>query len=232
MAKRKPTRTRREKLLDSDGALCVTFVNTQQRQPLESYQDLLAWGVETDALAEPDGRRLTDGAKDHPAQAGSTIRKAQTLRARLERILDALISGDEPVARDIRHFNDDLRSAMAARELGPTGRSWVWGKTDGDDFDRMLWPVLLSTAELLTTVDRRQLRRCTNEECELFFVARGSGKPRKWCSSACRNCHSTQKYYHKTVKPKREQRAKAQQGEQRARLAGYGADWQPAAEQE
>ena len=34
-------------MLRADGALCVTFVNSARRQPLETYDDLVAWSVDT-----------------------------------------------------------------------------------------------------------------------------------------------------------------------------------------
>ncbi len=88
MAKRK-TETRLQKMLRSDGALCVTFVNTAlgKRRPLESYADLLAWGVETGILAQAGATLLARVAAERPGPAAGVAKRAKTLRARLERIL-------------------------------------------------------------------------------------------------------------------------------------------------
>ncbi len=55
---------RRKKLSDQpelvqDGALCVTFVNTAKggRKPLETYADLLEWGLNNEALSDADAQR-------------------------------------------------------------------------------------------------------------------------------------------------------------------------------
>ncbi|MCP3918261.1 MAG: hypothetical protein GY711_22145, partial [bacterium] len=81
MAKRK-TETRIQKMLRSDGALCVTFVNTGsgKRKALESYDDLLAWGVETGALGAEDAARLTRAAAARPGLAAGAARRAKTAR--------------------------------------------------------------------------------------------------------------------------------------------------------
>ena len=226
MAKRKPALTRIEKLLRSDGALCVTFVNTARRQPLGSYDDLLAWALESRALTADSARRLSAAAAEHPGQADRTFRRARTLLGRLERILGALAAGDAPAASDFKPFNAELRQAMAYRELDPSGRRWSWGDGDGSDLDRMLWPVLYSTALVLTS-SRRRVRRCGHEDCGLLFVARGAGMSRRWCSATCRTRRSSKTHYEKRLKPRRQQWRREAEGRQRARLAGYDESWEP-----
>lgn len=224
MAQRERPATRIETLLRADGALCVSFANTLRRQLLESYDDLLAWGLGTGVLVPGEAGRLAAAAADHPGKAAGAARRAQTLAARLQRILAGVAAGEEPAATDVKSLNVELRRALAARELDPSGRRWTWGEVDGDDFDRMLWPVLLCAAELLTSATRLRVRRCPGATCGLLFVARGSGKPRKWCGVACRNRHSTKTHYRLRVKPRREARRRSRQGAQRTRIAGYGAE--------
>ncbi len=75
MAKRKPATTI-QKMLRSDGALCLTFVNTGlgKRKALESYADLLAWGVGTGALAAGAAARLAQAAAERPRRRHSLSR--------------------------------------------------------------------------------------------------------------------------------------------------------------
>ena len=67
----------------------------------------------------------------------------------------------------------------------------------------MLWPVLLSTAELLASADRSRVRQCAGQGCGLFFIARGVGSRRKWCGPACGNRARSADHYRKKVKPRR-----------------------------
>ena len=232
MAKRRrPRRQPVKRQLVSDGALCVTFVNTasEKRQPLATYEDLLAWGVETGVLAGGDASRLERSAGERPASAADVVRRAQTLRGRLERIFLAVAAGDKPAAADFEAFNGDLGAALSARRILPTtaGHRWAWGDRGGEDLDRMLWPILLSAADLLTSRHGRKLRRCPGKDCGLLFVDRSPGKPRKWCSLTCGNRSTSLKHYRAKIRPRRERQKKESEARQRARLAGYGEAWQP-----
>ncbi|MEE8523251.1 MAG: CGNR zinc finger domain-containing protein [Thermoanaerobaculia bacterium] len=94
---------------------------------------------------------------------------------------------------------------MASRHLVATsgGYRWTWGDAGGEDLDRMLWPVLLSAADLLTSRYRERVGQCAGEGCGLIFVTRNSGRPRKWCGVVCRNRNASRKHYRLRVKPKR-----------------------------
>ncbi len=222
--------TRLQKLLSADGALSVTFVNTgsEKRKSLGSYADLIAWGVETGALSAGDASRLEEAAAEHPGKAGGVVRRARTLVARLKRILLAFAAGGKPAAADLAAFNAELRAALAARELVAThsGCRWTWGERD-DDLDRMLWPVLLSAADLLASDALGRLRECAAKGCDLLFVARGGGRPRKWCSRVCGNRATSSRYYYRKLKPKREKGKSEGTAEDKAHLAGYGSPPKP-----
>ncbi len=194
-------------MLRLDGALCVTFVNTAWRKALETYDDLVAWGVETGTLSSADAPRLSRAAAERPGVAAGVTRRASTLRARLERMLLARADGRKAAAADFKAFNAELRATLAGRHMvqTTTGYRWAWAVDPGaEELDRMLWPVLYSTAELLASEDRFRVRRCPGKDCGLLFVARGSGSHRKWCSPACSERARSVKHYHKKVKPKRQ----------------------------
>ncbi len=205
MARRRRRQTTKQ-ALRADGALCVTFVNSAWRGPLETYDDLVAWGVDTGALASAEAPRLARAAAERPGVAAGVFRRGSTLRDRLERILLALATGGKVAAADFNAVNADLRAAMASRHLvrTATGHRWAWAvDSDGEDLDRMLWPVLLSTAELLASGDRRRVCRCPYQGCGLFFIAGGAADRRKWCSPACGERARSVKHYHKQVKPRK-----------------------------
>ncbi len=230
MARRKRRQSVKAQLR-SDGALCVTFVNTgsEKRQALETYADLLAWGVEAGALGAAEVPRLERRAAERPGIAAGVVRRARTLRRRLERILLALAEGARPAGDDLEALNAELSAAMPARKLVAvtSGYRWAWGEGAGDDDGRMLWPVLLSAADLLASADHRRVRRCPHDDCGLLFVARGSGRPRKWCGRACRDRASSRAHYHAKIKPRRRKQKRELRGRQRARLARVDEKWPP-----
>ncbi len=227
MAKRK-TETRIQKMLRSDGALCVTFVNTGfgKRKELESYDDLLAWGVETGALGAEDAARLGRAAAERPGLAAGAAKRAKTARARLERILVALAGGGKPAGDDFEAFNIELGAALGRRRLAAAGDGfrWSWAEAGDEDFGRVLWPVLLSAGELFASRDLRRLRQCPAEGCGLLFLARGGGRPRKWCGIACRDRATSRRHYRKVIKPKRERRLRQSRARIQAKQEGYDDD--------
>ncbi len=221
MAKRKRGLTRVDKLLRSDGALCATFVNTDRREPLASYEDLLAWGVAARALSRADSRLLAEAAAEDPARAAGVFRRARALRDRLEHILSALAAGNDPTPADLRPVNFEVRTAMAARQLGPAGRRWTWRPLEPEDVDRVLWPVVASVTDVLTTALRDRVRLCASQDCgQLFVVRNASGRPRKWCGPACRSRHSSRSFYQRK-KSKKAKEKRLEKGAQQTALAGY-----------
>lgn len=224
MAKRK-RETRIQKTLRSDGALCVTFVNTGlgQRRPIETYDDLLAWSVRTSALGAADAERLERAAAERPGPTDGTLRRATTLRSRLERIFLAVVQGDRPAKADLKALNHELAAALGHRQLTTTDIDfqWTWQADEDDEPARMLWPILLSAGELLASEDCRRIRQCPSPGCGLFFVARSAGRARKWCGRACRDRDSSRRHYRKIIKPRQDRLASQRQARQKAGLMGY-----------
>lgn len=206
--KRRKRRQTPKQNLQADGALCVTFVNTAWRQQLETYDDLVAWGVEVGTLSSSDAPRLGQAAAERPGVAAGVVRRAKTLRARLERILLALVKGEKAAAADFNAFNSELRTVLSKHNLVQTtnGYRWAWAVEHGEeDLARMLWPVIHSAAHLLTSAARSRVSRCPGQDCDLFFIARDSGSPQKWCSSTCGARSRSVKHYHRRVKPQRKE---------------------------
>ncbi len=224
MAKRK-SETRIQKILRSDGALCVTFVNTGLggRRALETYGDLLAWSVRTGALSAPAAERLEWAAEERPGPAGGVARRAKALRSRMERIFLAVARGDKPADSDLPPLNLELGEALSQRRLvaGDDGFHWAWQASDDDEPDRMLWPILFSAGELLTSEDCHRIQQCPGSDCGLLFVARNPGRARIWCGRTCRDRDSSRRYYRKVVKTERNRLLGPKQARQKAGLAGY-----------
>lgn len=168
-----------------DGALSVTFVNTAsgRRRALATWADLLAWAVRCGAVGAGEAPRLERAAARRSVGA-DFVRRAAELRALLERIVVACADRVRPAAADLEALNGELGAALAARRLVAAGDGyrWTWDADRGPGLERLLWPVVLSAAELLESGAHRRVRRCAGEGCGLFFVDRSPGAGRKWCS--------------------------------------------------
>ncbi len=207
MAKRKP---RLPEIVRQDGGLCTHFVNTAsgKRPGLRSYGDLLIWGQRAEVLGGADAQRLERAASERPADAAAAFARALELRGYLERILRALVGRRNPEVADLDAIASALGAARSAHRFVPAAEGgWRlgWGDRGGDDFDRMLWPVLTSAAEALSPESYHRVGQCAGEDCTLLFVDRASGSPRKWCPR-CGVRARSRKHYKKVVKPKRQER--------------------------
>jgi predicted RNA-binding Zn ribbon-like protein len=60
----------------------------------------------------------------------------------------------------------------------------------------MLWPVVRSAADLLTSERVVRVRECAAEDCAWLFVDTSRGPRRKWCDmSTCGNRAKARRYY-------------------------------------
>ena len=212
MAKRKNRRHSREpELVRRDGALCATFVNTAnaRRKAITSYADLLAWGEQCGVLSSPDVRRLGRVADERPDDAELVYQRALRLRALLESILLTLVAQETVSTADLDALNADLATVFSRRRLvlAVSGYRWGWDDRGDDDLDRMLWPVIVSVADVLTSKYHRKVRRCPGEDCGLVFVDRTPGSPKKWCDTrTCGHRRNALKSYHRRMKRQRERK--------------------------
>ena len=199
-----------------DGALCAAFVNAaspkrraREAGPFATYSDLLAWGRKHRVVDAAGAKRLGRAAAKRPVDAALAVHRAGVLRELVERLLLALADGRAPDVSDVEAVNVEL--ARSERRLVPAGGAcrWAWSEPGGNDLGRLLWPVVLSAAEVLTSKIHRRGRRCGGQGCDLLFVDRSPGNHRKWCSEdACGLRARSHRRYHKTIKPRREERRK------------------------
>lgn len=228
-------------IVRQDGGLCTHFVNTAsaQRPGLGSYADLLIWGQRAEVLGSADAQRLERAATERPADAEAALAEARELRACLLRILLALAGRRNPAVADLDAVASALGAARSAHRFVPAadgGYLLGWGDRGGDDFDRMLWPVLASAVEVLSPDGYRRVGQCAAEDCTLLFVDRSPGSPRKWCRRCGARARS-RKHYHRVIKPRRQEikagtrakiRERERERERRARRAEEAAASKPA----
>ena len=71
-----------------------------------------------------------------------------------------------------------------------SGMPWPWLQ------EAMLWPVLRSAAELLTSEEAARVRQCASETCSWLFVDRSRTHRRRWCDmKTCGNRDKARRYY-------------------------------------
>lgn len=187
------------------GRLCLDFTNTidgrngrERVEYLNSYADLVAWSCHTDITTEAQAQRLLDAGERDAAAAAAVLRCALTLREALYRIFSEA-GRSAARARDLVAFNEALSAGMARARIvqTPEGFAWGWDRT-GDALDQMLWPVVRSAAELLTSSDLARVRECPGKDsdCAWLFLDSSKNHSRRWCNmGSCGNRAKARRHY-------------------------------------
>jgi predicted RNA-binding Zn ribbon-like protein len=133
----------------------------------------------------------------HPANAKMTLEKAVTLREALYRIFFAIANRRPPDTADIGILNTEMSRAMTQMRLKPAGVTDPWKYTFEDKkLDRMLWLIIHSATELLTSDKLDRVCECKGENCGWLFLDMTRNRSRKWCDMKdCGNRAKAQRHY-------------------------------------
>jgi predicted RNA-binding Zn ribbon-like protein len=188
----------------SGGRLCLDFANTvgnrngqRPSEHLNRYCDLVGWGRQAGLLPGDDAWELLREGAGRPAEAENVLVRARALREALYTIFSARAAGRTAPAADLAQLNAALPEALARLHVAPAGHGFVWHwRAEPADLDRMLWPVLRSAAELLTSDDLPLLRLCASETCAWLFMDTSRNRTRRWCDmKVCGNRAKARRHY-------------------------------------
>ena len=191
------------------GLLCLDFTNTifwrLQEQPIEGFSNytiLVKWSRYIGILAESDANDLLPNAQKHPNVASAVLHRVIKLREALYRIIVATINGGSPDQVDLDILNSELSEVYRRTELvhltGGFELGWKVGK---NDLDHMLWPILLSASETLTSSNMQRIGMCEGDGCGWLFYDQSRNRSRKWCDMGdCGNRAKARRYYNKKRK--------------------------------
>lgn len=189
--------------------LCLDFTNTSDEHPskldaefLNDYSRLVEWAVFAGAISHEQGDTLLAAAESHPAKAEAVMQQAITVRDTIYRVLSAAAAHRLPAADDMQAFNQMLAKAMTHLRLHAVDDQFAWGYVqDAADLEAMLWPVLWSASELLTSRDLRYLRECASDDCTWLFLDTSKNHSRRWCSmTQCGNRAKARSHYQRAHK--------------------------------
>lgn len=191
-----------------DGDLSVCFANTasEKRRAPRHYADLLLWLESNGALGPDEAARYGALAAGRSEDAETAFSFALRLRDLLLRVFNELAERRQLAPELVEAMNGCLAS-LPRRCLEPASKAvlrWGWAAGRKDDLGRPLWGVIAAAAALLTSKHAAMIRRCANPECDLLFVARNAGSPRRWCNAnACGSRARSKRHYHRRIKPER-----------------------------
>ena len=184
------------------GRLFLDFINTsggRRRDPshrkansdaviilgekLKDYFDLLAWSRHANLINEADLQTIIREARRRESEASSVLERALVLREAGYRICMAILGERGPEEADLEILNREITVARCHERLAAASDGYVWEWTsERAELDRMLWPVALSGAELLTAGDLTRIHACGGEDCGWLFEDTSRNRSRQWCT--------------------------------------------------
>jgi predicted RNA-binding Zn ribbon-like protein len=190
------------------GELCLDFVNTVEwhasDHPVElltTYDDVVAWCRRAGVLNAAAGSRLLKEARKHTAQAAAVLERAIGVREAIYRIALALIRRQPPPTSALEGFNRGLKVALRHVRVapGPRGLTWTWDPA-AQHLDSVLWPILRSAAELLTSERQQRIGQCTDDRgCGWLFLDTTKNHSRRWCQmDDCGNRAKARRHYERS----------------------------------
>jgi predicted RNA-binding Zn ribbon-like protein len=152
-------------------------------EKLDGYTDLLAWSRRMGLLTDNEARRLLRLARQKPQAAEAVLKRALKLRAAVYRLFKSVVENWRPDAHDVQRLSEELCVARNHEKLIYAEDEFSWGWDAGDAaLDRMLWPLALSAAGLLTSGDLSRIRQCGGDNCGWLFLDTSRNRSRHWCA--------------------------------------------------
>jgi predicted RNA-binding Zn ribbon-like protein len=189
------------KLRLDGGNLSLNFVNTVQdryQEPLENYLhnylDLITWAQFADAINSSQKRILEKIGQKNKGKANQIYEESIQLREAIYQFVISLINQDKNPPANRQLINHWLSKAFSNLELVQVDDSFVldW-KSENFGLESVLWPIIRSFAELITSDARHRIKQCSN--CGWVFVDKSKNKRRRWCSmEICGNQVKARRY--------------------------------------
>jgi predicted RNA-binding Zn ribbon-like protein len=184
-------------------SLCLDFTHTlderwsgHPQELLNSYSDLVSWGLFMHLLTDDQAQHLRDEAARHPARASQAFQKAIVLREAIYRIFYEIAEDSSPAEADLITLNALLSETMSHARILSKEDGFVWDWDDDErTLERLPWLVVRSAADLLTSDELDTVRACAAEDCRWLFLDTSKNHSRRWCDmKSCGNRAKARRY--------------------------------------
>ncbi len=173
------------------GRLCLDFANTvdwhASEHPIDymnNYSDLIEWSGRVGIIKPVDRALLLEVAHERPEEAATVAEEARELREALYRIFASVAHHSHSADADLKLLNVEVKRTFANLELVREGDGFQWEWTHKDErLDQVLWPIVRSAAELLTSPALARVKQCADstDGCGWLFLDTSRNNSRRWC---------------------------------------------------
>jgi len=196
-----------DKLVLKHGLLCLDFTNTVfwrlRENPTEGFQNytsFVRWGQKVGLSTDVVSEQLVQEAKAHPDEAAQVLNRVISLREALYRIITATVEGNSYKPEDLDLLNAEVSRMHQRVLLVQKEGHFEWGwRTVENTLDQMLWPILRSATQLLTSATLDRIGVCRGEGCGWLFYDKSRNRTRKWCDMGdCGNRAKARRFYQRS----------------------------------
>jgi predicted RNA-binding Zn ribbon-like protein len=186
------------------GHLALDFTNTISNRNndrahdwLDSYSNLLSWGMLVGILSDDERRILQRQSRRRPEAAAAALARAAALRELSYRIFSAVAAVHTPSAADIDALNSYLKEALVHTRIALENGLFIWEWVDRETaLDQVIWPIARSSADLLTSKEVARVGECLGDGCGWLFLDKSRNRSRRWCSMGeCGNRAKARRHY-------------------------------------
>jgi len=189
------------------GWLCLDFANTvgwhasdSPEESLNRYADLIEWSVDRGIISGDAKDALLRRSEEKPIEAQAVLEKAREIREDIYQMLSDTAHGRQIKIADLKGFNKALAGMLSHSRLAPSegGLRWDWGSRS-DKLDSVIWPVVKSAVDLMTSEAIKRVGECADERCGWLFWDSSRNRSRRWCDmSDCGNRAKVRRFYAKS----------------------------------
>ena len=190
------------------GWLCLDFTNTvswhaslHPEESLSTYRDLVLWAKSVSIVSPDMEEALVAISEDKPEKARKILDQAIEMREAIYRILLNQAHDIEIKKSDLSILNTAIAKMTPNLQLVFENGSFNWDWTVSvEHLDSVLWPVIWSTVELLTSDALKRVGQCADERgCGWFFWDNSRNRTRRWCDMKdCGNLAKARRHYQKS----------------------------------
>jgi len=187
--------------------LCLDFANTvdwhasnSPKESLNKYADLIEWSTDRGIISGDARAVLLRRSEEKPIEAQAVLEKAREVRENIYQILSDTAHGRAIKITDLKGFNKALASTLSHSRLGPYEGElrWDWDSRS-DKLDSVIWPVVKSAVDLMTSEAIKRVGECADEKgCGWLFWDSSRNRSRRWCDMRdCGNRAKVRRFYAK-----------------------------------
>lgn len=185
------------------GQPCLDFVNTVDRDGDQYSQewfrdsvDLIGWAQYVELVSSAQAEALRRQVEKQPEQSIKFFNQALQLREALYRVFSAFAAKGSQATDDLELLNNLLSEIQRHLRLVAVNSKFTWEWTETNQLDFILWQIVRSTVNVLTSPDGDRLRECAGVGCGWVFLDFSRNRSRRWCDMEdCGNRAKANRHY-------------------------------------